>query len=484
MRIMTTTALAGLAVGLALAHPATAIARPASQTSIAAQLRAAQQQMAQMQAQINALQARIDAQQAASPAPAPEPAAAQAQALAADASARADKALAAATAAQAAAGSTQAAQAKADKKLGAMAWAADTKISGRVYLNASTLTQRTAGGANVNTGTGLNIKRVYLGVDHRFSDMFAMNVTTDISNVVGRTATDNQASATATNLVGKGLYVKKAYLEARIDPALWVRIGAADLPWVPFIENHYGYRHVENILIDRTGFGTSADWGIHVGGDLLDKHVSWQLSAINGAGYRNVKVSKSVDFEGRISGQWNGMWAALGGYVGKRGNAVQTLTGTPNTFHTAHRLDAALGYKDGPYNIGAEYFYAKDWNSVAVAPGSAKYAQDSAQGWQVFGTYAFKPKWSTFAKYEWAQPNRIAVPDMRDRYFNVGVQYEPVKIVDLALVYKRETVTGGALSTSNGVIGCATTATSFSSGATCAGNGTYDEFGLWAQLRF
>ncbi|MDE2405685.1 MAG: hypothetical protein KGM17_13540 [Sphingomonadales bacterium] len=479
MRLHTTIAFAAMAA--ALVAPAAAYAktpaRPAAARglTVSEQLQLAQQQLAQMQAQLNALQARLDAQQA----PASTPAVDAAAQLAASADAKADKALAAATA-------VQATQAKTDKKVGAMAWAADTRISGRVYLNASTISQHTAGGPNSNTGTGLNIKRVYLGFDHKFNDTFAMNVTTDISNVAGRTAFDNTFSVGSTP-VGRGFYVKKAYLEAKVSPELWVRIGAADLPWVPFMENQYGYRHVENVLVDRTGYGTSADWGIHVGGDLLDKHVQYQVSAINGAGYRNVKVTKNVDFEGRVSAQYGGFWGAVGGYVGKRGAGLQSLNGNPTTFRTAHRLDAALGYKQGPVNIGGEYFYAKNWNNVAVNPATNAYSQDSAQGWQVFGNYNFTPKWSAFAKYEWAQPNRITVPSVRDNYFNVGVQYEPVKIVDLALVYKRETVKNGALSTSNGVIGCSTSATAnafASTAAGCLGNGTYDEFGLWAQVRF
>ena len=488
MRITSSIALGALAIALATPamadgrpvhhraahhHAAAADAEPVEgNLSTAEQLQLAQQQLAMLQAQLNALQAKIEAQAASAPA------AADATRLATEANTKADKALAAVT-------EVKSAEAKTDKKVGAMAWAADTKISGRIYLNASSISQKTAGLNNINSGTGLNIKRIYIGIDHKFNDMFAMNVTTDISNVVGRTATDNQfTAANSTNQVGKGFYVKKAYLEAKIDPALWVRLGAADLPWVPFIEAQNGYRHVENVLIDRTGFGTSADWGVHVGGDLLNKHVSYQVSAIDGAGYRNVKVTKHVDIEGRVSAQYNGFWGALGGYIGKRGNQLETLTGNPTTYHTAKRFDAAAGYKQGAYNIGAEYFYAKNWNSVTVAPGSALYTQDSAQGWHVFGNYNINPKWSVFGKYEWEQPNRIAVPTLRDHYVNFGVQWEPVKVVDLALVYKHETVDNGALGTQNGVIGCSAGATSFSTGVTCLGNGTYSEVGVFAQVRF
>ncbi|MBW8785312.1 MAG: hypothetical protein JF593_14555, partial [Novosphingobium sp.] len=62
-------------------------------------------------------------------------------------------------------------------------------------------------------------------------------------------------------------------------------------------------------------------------------------------------------------------------------------------------------------------------------------------------------------------------PALRDNYFNLGIQWEPVKIVDLALVYKRDAVDRGTLATSNGTIGGSV-------------NGTYDEVGLFGQVRF
>ncbi len=62
--------------------------------------------------------------------------------------------------------------------------------------------------------------------------------------------------------------MKNAYLQIRSrDPkAFWVRLGEADMPWVPYVEDVYGHRYVENVLVDRLKFGTSADWGLHAGG--------------------------------------------------------------------------------------------------------------------------------------------------------------------------------------------------------------------------
>ncbi len=479
MRFHTSIALGAIAAVLAL--PASAEAKVKSHARMAAasseeagltmaeQLQMAQQQLAQMQAQLNAMQAKLEQT-------------ATAQTAATDAmkanTAATSAAAATATKALASADANKAAVAKTDKAISAVKGIADTSISGRIYFNVSNINQQAnaAGGAslpNIANGTGYNIKRIYLGFDHKFNDMFAMNVTTDISNVVGSTANGNFITGT-NNLVGKGLYIKQAYLQAKLDPALTLRVGSAQMPWVPYMESQYGFRHIENVLIDRTGFGTSSDWGIHASGDVANKLISYSVSLVNGATSRNVKVTKSMDVEGRISIQKDGFWGAVGGYVGKRGNNVQSLTATPSTFFTAKRLDAALGYKNAKFGIGAEYVYAKNWNNVTTNPALVAQPQDSSEGWSVFGNYNITPKWTAFTKYETIQPNRMTNPALRDNYFNVGIQFEPVKIIDLALVYKRETINNGSLATTNGTIGI----------AGLGSHGSYSEVGIWGQVRF
>jgi hypothetical protein len=301
------------------------------------------------------------------------------------------------------------------------------------------------------------VKRLYIGIDHKFNDIFAFNVTTDISNVVGSTSNYDYATTTSFGSpVGRGLYIKKAYLEAKLNPALIIRAGAADMPWVPYDENIYGYRHIENTIIDGP-FGTSADWGVHVLGDL-GKHLNYQVSVVNGAGYRNVKVSKNVDVEGRIGANYNGFFAAIGGYTGKRGLGIE---GTP-IYHTARRLDGMAGYKNDLFTLGAEYFYAKDWNNVNTL------AEDSAKGYTLFGNINITKKWSVFGEHQWVQPNVWTNAALRQNYFNVGIQYEPIKIVDIALVYKRDAVVNGNFATNNGSygptyttgVGCGTTTVS------------------------
>jgi hypothetical protein len=213
-------------------------------------------------------------------------------------------------------------------------------------------------------------------------------------------------------------------------------------------------------VADRTKFGTSADWGAHALGKV--GIFSYQVSLVNGNGYKNPSRSKGFDVEGRISASLNGFNLGVGGYTGKLGKAVK---GGPTTFHRASRFDALASYSNARFRIGAEYFRAKNWNNVLTA------AEDKSNGVSIFGNYNFTKEISVFGRYDHVKPSKDLKSAEKDDYFNVGINWEPVKIVDLALVYKRDRVDNGAIATSNGTIGGLV-------------KGTYDEIGLFGQFRW
>ena len=93
---------------------------------------------------------------------------------------------------------------------------------------------------------------------------------------------------------------------------------------------------------------------------------------VDGGGYRNVKVTNSVDVEGRVSLNYKGFYAAVGGYTGKLGNDTE---GAVDADHTATREDALVGYKNKMFNVGAEYFHAKNYKTVTTV------ADDKADGY-------------------------------------------------------------------------------------------------------
>jgi hypothetical protein len=328
----------------------------------------------------------------------------------------------------------------------------DTTVTGRMYWDVSHIDAKRDGVAQPNTGWGFDAKRFYVSVDHRFNDIFSADITTDFNYVSADSETQ--------------LFIKKAYLQANLDPALIFRIGSADLPWIPFNENLYGYRYVENVLEERPGFGTSADWGIHALGNLEGGLFSYQVSLLNGAGYKKLTRSKGLDVEARANLNYMGFTAAIGGRTGHLGQDVQ---GTP-ALHEATRFDGLLSYTGMGARVGVQYMQTNNWTTVTSK------SSDSSEGYSAWGSYYFLPQWAVFGRYDWVKPSRDLNPDLRDNYFNVGITFTPARIVDFSLTYKHEKVENGFWSTTNGTIGGLVNAKGH--------NGSYDEIGFWGDFQW
>lgn len=322
------------------------------------------------------------------------------------------------------------------------------ELSGRMYFDLTHLEQRRDGAEIAPSGGGFDVKRFYLGVEHRFDDTFSGALITDVQY-------DRAQGLTQ-------VYVKKAYLQAKWSDAAIVRLGSADLPWIPFAEAAYGYRFVENTVADRAKFGTSADWGVHVLGRVAGGRIGYAVSVIDGAGYKNPVRSKSMDVEGRLDANLGKVVLAVGGYSGRLGKDVP---GGPAVRRKAQRLNALAAYVDGRFRLGVEYFSARNWNNVVTAEA------DQSDGYSVFGAYSLTPKIAAFGRRDRVRPARTTRPSVRDDYLNLGLSWRPAKAVDLALVYKREKVRGGPIPTANGTIGGRR-------------DGTYDEVGLFGQFRW
>jgi hypothetical protein len=339
-------------------------------------------------------------------------------------------------------------------------WWNNTTVGATIFADGSYISNKNDGIKNSQSGVSYDIKRAYLIFDHKFNEVWSADVTTDFTY-------DSTTKATQ-------LYIKKAYLQAKLGDEFIVRAGSADLPWVPFVEGLYGYRYVDHVLIDNYSFGTSADWGVHALGTLWDKHVGYALSVINGNGYKIASTgttnrTDSVDVEGRVNVNVDHFTVAVGGYDGKLGKDV---TGTP-TFHTAERFDAIAAYTDARFRVGAEYMWAKYFSDVAQ-PDPTK--TNSAEGVSAFASWNFTPKFSIFGRYDYLKPKEDTQPDFHSNFYNIGVSYKPIGPLDIALVYKHDSVLDGLLSTQNGTIGTLN--------ASNIGKGEYDEVGIFTQVKF
>ena len=304
-----------------------------------------------LEAKVDALTHRLEAAEAAQ-----QTTVQQVQAVQAAAAAAQNKATSALTQSQAA--QTQVAKVENQvpplEKAVKTGWFANTTIGGRAFFNVSNIHQTSTDllgkkTDNAQNGTQTELKRFYLIVDHKFDNIFSANLTTDFRYNANGVSKDTS------------VFVKNAYVQAKLDPAFFVRVGEAPLAWVPFVEGLYGYRFVENTLIDRTRFGTTTDWGVHIGGSLANGVVSYAASAINGAGYKTLsRSSDTIDLEGRVSvNPVKNITLGVGGYTGKLGKSAANLPSSA-TPHNAQRFDAVAAYTDKRIRSGDEIYLETD----------------------------------------------------------------------------------------------------------------------------
>ncbi|MFT4248690.1 MAG: porin [Pseudomonas sp.] len=300
----------------------------------------------------------------------------------------------------------------------------NTKVSGRMFFDVSSV-DRSQGGkkvdssssnGNAKNGLGFDVKRFYLTVDHKFDNIWSARLTTDFE--YNSTSGANQ------------LFVKHAYLQGAFDPAFTLRIGSADMPWIGYVDKWHGYRYIENSLVDRMKAGNSADWGVHVLGDT--GLFNYQVSVANGAGYKKLTRSGGVDVEGRAA--WTPVpefTVAVGGYSGKIGSEYD-YDGAAD-IDTITRGDLLVAYASPAFRLGGEYFVAKN-----LSPAAWTYlANGKESGWSVWGSARVTDGGiNLLARYDKADLAKTLNPAYYDKYWYAGVEFPVIKGIKLAAVYK------------------------------------------------
>jgi len=327
-----------------------------------------------------------------------------------------------------------------------------TSIKGRFFGDFTSKNNENQGtGVKSNdSGVGVDVKRFYFTVNHDFDAVWSAQFQSDIGDQGARRY---------------DVFVKKAFVQAKLSDAAILRAGSADTPWVPFAEGVYGMRYFEQTITDSLSFGTSADWGLHLLGSLAGGKVGYQVSAVNGKGYSNPTRTESVDFEGRLSFKpISELTIAVGGYSGKLGNETKA---TPAK-HTAERLNGLVAYSTSMFGVGVEYFQATNWKNVTTV------ATDKADGVSIFANLNPAKDWKIFARYDQSKPSKTLNDQLKLNLYNLGIERRLNKSVALNLAFKLTQVEGGTLPTGNGTIGSAVPGK----------KGEYSEVGCWAIYEF
>ena len=330
----------------------------------------------------------------------------------------------------------------------------DTILSGLMFVDLTDIhTQKD--GADVDPdGYGLDVKRFYLGVNHGFDAVWSATLVTDFDlpklAVSGKDSSGATVNSTGTSAETQ-VFIKKAYLQAHFDDKLTLRAGAAEMPWIPFVENIYGYRFVEKTLLDRLKFGNTVDWGVHALGSSEGATANYAVSVVNGGGFRNPSRSSSVDLEWRFGFMpIGGLTLAFDGYRGKLGQDSDTAPAP----HTATRWDGMAAWKASGLTLGAEYFVADNFANITNP------ASDQADGWSLFTSYDIDTTWSVFGRYDQARTSKYLDPSLQDTYFNTGVAWKSSPNITWALAYKSDRL------------------------ADDINRAKSEEFGVWAQVKF
>lgn len=339
-----------------------------------------------------------------------------------------------------------------------------TTLSGKTYVDGSYREIKYDNeGKQSPTGTGFDVKRFYLGVDQKFNDVFSARFRTDIETG------DSPSHPNEYNV-----YVKNAWVQAKINDGFTLRAGVADLPWIPYVEDLYGYRYVEHVLTDRAHFGTSADLGINALGKLADGFIDYQVSVVNGGGYHNTQRTNSMDVSGRIGFHpTKQITFALGAYSGKLGQD-QYVNGSTTGQRTASRYTAVLAYVGDSMRLGVNGFYAKNF-SGSIVTGAAP--TDKAYGGSVWASFALNEQYAIFGRYDYVKPHKDTNSSMKDNFATVGLQYTPIKPLQVSLVYKYEKIDQGG-------VGSSYNATNMKASGNPNDNAKYNEIGVFAQYVF
>ena len=328
----------------------------------------------------------------------------------------------------------------------------ETTLSGLMFVDMTDVRVQKNGADVDPDGYGLDVKRFYLGVNHGFDAIWSANLVTDFDlpkvSVTGKDSTGATVASTGTASETQ-VFVKKAYLQGHFSDAFTARIGAAEMPWIPFVEGVYGYRFVEKTLLDRLKFGNTVDWGLHGFGS--SDGASYAVSAVNGGGFRNPSRSSSMDLEWRFGlTPVDGLTLAMGAYRGKLG---QDSNAAPAP-HTAIRWDGMAAWKASGLTLGGEYFTADNYANITNP------ASDKADGWSVFGSYDVSTSWSVFGRYDHAKTSRYLDPSLADTYLNAGMAWRYSPNITWALAYKSDKA------------------------ADAVNKLKTEEFGVWAQVKF
>lgn len=288
----------------------------------------------------------------------------------------------------------------------------ETRLSATFFLDLTWLESKTDGVRDISDANA-DMKRFFFNIDHRFSEVWSAQITTDIQ-WLRRDYPDP--------------WLRHAYVQGRFSKAFALRLGAAPTPWRGYINKWSGFRYIERDLTARAGIGAGSDWGGHVFGAFdTAGYIRYAAAVMTGASYQKLRIGDTPDVSVRIS--WEPSEHSVISVGSYRGRFAQDY-GDRHALHTAQSWNVMAAWADERWRIGGQYFYARNLKQI-LQPES-----DRTYGWSVWVSMQLTPTLALLARHDKLKPSIWIDPYQQNRYSHIGLEWKVSQSLRLAAIWK------------------------------------------------
>ena len=238
-------------------------------------------------------------------------------------------------------------------------WVNNLSLSGRTYLRYSYELGDLRKGNNE-----FAIDRVYVIFLWTLWDRARLRYTLEGGDIRDVDVTLSNGALTKTGNQTLAVVTKHLFFEYSnpFGKDTWVRLGIADLPFVPYEEDVWGYRVQGTVFSDRSGYLTSADLGVAVGGRFANGYGSWQASLVNGEGWKRSEAGKHKDAHARLTlNPLAGVGKTAANFFVTGFHARGTYEDVASGPASKDRTILMAGYKmAGKFTLAGEYVMSRD----------------------------------------------------------------------------------------------------------------------------
>jgi hypothetical protein len=262
------------------------------------------------------------------------------------------------------------------------------------------------------------IERAYLGYSYEFSKSISSRIVLDVGH-------DGEAYTA---------FVKNAVLDWQLFPKLKFTAGIFTLKQFDTQERFWDYRYIMKSFDDQYGLGSSADLGVNLEFPI-NEMITINTFILNGEGYQSLQ-----DINGTLRVGGNIIVKPVKGLTAKF--YYDQMAGKdiviPVDTTTISNISIFIGYEiKDKFRLGIEYNNLVDGKDYKTFAHGYKLG-----GTSIYGTYIISSKLELLARYDILKSNKI---ENTNEVWNLsgdgsmilgGIQYKPVKGVNLALNYR------------------------------------------------